>query len=302
MRLSSLTLGTACAISLMGFSADAVIESNSVPGAGPPAGYDMALTFAEEFDAPLSSGKWIFAYYNPRTELPTAVKRNLGGNRELQLYFDRVYLGLGIDPFKVKASVLTIEAKPLSPADQSAVLKAIDREAPSSGVDPLRNVTYSSGMISTRSSFAQRYGYFEVRAKWSSGKGLWPAIWMLPERGGWPPEIDILEAHGDKPRTAYQSVHSKSQPAITRTVAVPAPTGEFHRYGLLWRPGTLDYYIDGVKTSSIPAPTDINEPMYLIINLAVGGIWPGNPDASTAFPATMQIDYVRAWRFKSPQH
>jgi len=209
---------------------------------------------------------------------------------------DRRYLGLGVDPFRVSNGTLTIEARPFTSAELTKVRSDIAREPANIRDGPLRNVAFSSGMISTRSNFTQKYGYFEMRARWSGGKGLWPAFWLLPASGKWPPEIDILEAHGDKPRVGYQSLHSTVQAAITKTVPLSGAADQYHRYGLLWTPQTLDYYVDGVKTSSLPVPRDLTEPMYIIVNLAVGGTWPGNPDAATKFPATMEIDYVRAWR------
>ena len=266
---------------------------------GPPAGLALVQSFAEEFDAPaLDTRRWIFGFYDPRREQPTIAKRNLWGNRELQIYFDPAFLGLGIDPFGLAGGVLTISAAPLSAPASAAVQRAVAAEPPKIRDSALRNARYSSGLISTRGRFAQTYGYFEIRARWSGGKGLWPAFWLLPASGKWPPEIDILEAHGDKPRTAYHSVHSTVVAATTKTAKIAGTGQDFHVYGALWTPSAIDYFIDGVKTATLPTPSDMHQPMYLLANLAVGGSWPGKPDAATQFPATMQIDYIRAWRFK----
>lgn len=267
--------------------------------AGPPAGVSLEPSFAEEFTgSAVDPRRWVFGFYDPRRDKPTIAKRNLWGNAELQVYFDPSFLGLGIDPFRVGGGALTIQAAPLSADAKAAVQRAIAQEQPKIRDGALRNVRYSSGLISTRGRFAQTYGYFEMKARWSGGKGLWPAFWMLPENGKWPPEIDILEAHGDKPRIAYHSVHSTVQKAVTKTGAISGTGQDYHLYGVLWTRQSLDYYIDGVKTVSLPTPSDMHQPMYLLANLAVGGRWPGNPDAATKLPATMQIDYIRAWKFK----
>lgn len=266
---------------------------------GPPAGLEMVPSFNEEFDGPaVDTGRWIFGFYDPRREQPTIAKRNLWGNRERQIYFDRAFLGLGIDPFRIEDGVLTIEAKPLSPEAVAAVQRAVNAEPANVRDTPIRKAAYSSGMLSTRGRFAQTYGYFEIRARWSDGKGIWPAFWLLPASGKWPPEIDILEAHGDKSRTAYHSIHSRVVADTTKTATIPGTGQDFHLYGALWSRQSIDYYIDGVKTATLPTPADMHQPMYLLANLAIGGSWPGYPDAATHFPATMQIDYIRAWRFK----
>jgi beta-glucanase (GH16 family) len=300
MSLAAKLLLGAAAIGLATVAALSAQDRSPRPApSGPPGGLGLVPSFAEEFDGPaLDKNRWIFGFYDPRREQPTVAKRSLWGNRELQLYFDPAFLGLGIDPFRLGDGMLTIEAAPLSPQAQAAALGAIAAEAPKIRDGALRNVRYSSGLISTRSRFAQTYGYFEIRARWSGGKGLWPAFWLLPATGKWPPEIDILEAHGDKPRTAYHSIHSNAVKATTKQGTIPGTGRDFHVYGALWTARSIDYFIDGVKTATLPTPADMHQPMYLLANLAVGGAWPGNPDAATRFPATMQIDYVRAWRFK----
>jgi len=268
--------------------------------ASPPAGYPLELSFAEEFGgAALDRERWTTALAPRSLAAPGLPKRTLYTNGELQVYLDPDYLALGLNPFAVAGGTLTIRAAPLSARVLAAVHADADREVEADRRALLRRIRYGSGLISTRDRFVQRYGYFEVRARWSGGKGLWPCFWLLPEDGGWPPEIDVVEAHGDKPTTIFQSVHSSIDPtAVTREAAVDRPD-VFHRYGVLWLPDRLDYYIDGVKTATIPAPTDMTKRMYLVANLAVGGSWPGEPDAATRFPATLEIDYIRAWRLGS---
>lgn len=268
---------------------------------GPPAGYDLVPAFADEFNGTkLDTRTWINVYAPRDLRDPPIVKRSLWGNGELQVYFDKEYLGLGIDPFRVADGLLTITAQPLSPSSHAAVMNDLSHQRADFQRSALNKVAYSSGLISTRDGFKQKYGYFEIRARWTGGRGLWPCFWLLPEDGGWPPEIDVMEAHGDKPDTAFQSIHSNLDPkATTRTVDVDGSTAEFHSYGALWLPDRVDYYIDGEKTASIPTPADMNQKMYILANLGVGGYWPGYPGADVKFPATMDIDYIRVWRFRN---
>ncbi|MBY8829735.1 glycoside hydrolase family 16 protein [Hephaestia mangrovi] len=300
-----MTIATAIAAAgLLGFAVATLPTdaSQGQPVSGPPAGLAVSKSFDEEFDgSTLDPARWAFALYDPHKDKPTIAKRSLWNNGELEVYTDRSFLDLGLDPFDMANGVLTISAKPLPEAARTRIMGAIDEQPPAIRDSKLRRVEYSSGLISTRASFSQTYGYFEMRAKWSRGKGLWPAFWLLPASGGWPPEIDIMEAHGDKPRQIFQSVHSKSINSITKTVRMIDPAQQYHTYGLLWTPENVDYYIDGEKTASIPTPADMHQPMYLVANLAVGGGWPGDPDAATQFPATMQIDYIRAWKLSGDQ-
>jgi beta-glucanase (GH16 family) len=147
-----------------------------------------------------------------------------------------------------------------------------------------------------------QYGYFEISAKMPRGAGLWPAFWLLPENGTWPPEIDVVEQIGI-PTTIHQTIHYVSggeRAAKGTPITVADTTAGFHTYAVDWEPATITIYFDGHPTSSWPTPPDMKQPMYILINLAVGGAssWPGPPDSSTAFPANMFIDYVRA--FASP--
>ncbi|TPG16534.1 glycoside hydrolase family 16 protein [Sphingomonas koreensis] len=290
-----ITLAIAATLSALGS------QPSDKPVEGPPTGLKLVSSFDEEFDGgAIDSRRWSFALNDPQSGEAGITKRTLWGNGELQVYSDPGFLQLGIDPFHVGGGTLTVSARPLDAGQREAMLAAIGREPPRIRNSALKNVGYSSGLISSRASFAQQYGYFEMRARWSAGKGLWPAFWLLPADGGWPPEIDIVEAHGDKPRTAFQSVHSSQAPSVTRKVPIAGTGQEFHTYGALWTPQAIDYFIDGTKTATIPTPPDMNRPMYIVANLAVGGHWPGNPDAGTSFPASIEIDYIRAWSFADP--
>lgn len=171
--------------------------------------------------------------------------------------------------------------------------------------------TYTSARLVTLGKFSQQYGRFEMRMKIPPGQGLWPAFWMMGISNDWPAsgEIDVMEAVGQTPNTLYGSVHepSSSAPVASASQAYALPSGNlsdaFHVYALEWKPGRLDFYVDNVLYETVtPASMPANgtwefdrQPFYIILNLAVGGDWPGLPDANTVFPADLLIDYVRVY-------
>ncbi len=159
---------------------------------------------------------------------------------------------------------------------------------------------YTSGMIASYGHFAQKYGWFEMRAKFPAGKGFWPAFWLLPSDRSWPPEIDILEILGDQPDKVYLTNHysQNGRPAgLGGNYIGPDFSKGYHTFALQWTPSSLVWYVDGIvryqTTQNIP-----HVPMYVIANLAVGGDWPGMPNASTHFPASMDIDWIRVYQKK----
>lgn len=155
---------------------------------------------------------------------------------------------------------------------------------------------YTSGMLTTERSYHFRYGKVSVRCWCPRGRGLWPAIWLVPSDGGdHLPEIDIMEVLGHDTRTVYQSgQHQTSGDVLpilgdNRTGAVDAADG-WHDYGLHWDKEEIIWSIDQRETQRVR--NFAHEPHHLIINLAVGGFWPGNPDSGTRFPAYMGLNYV----------
>lgn len=249
-----------------------------------PDGRPLVLTFSDEFDSfrPLRgrSGVWRTTF-GDGTHLGLD-RRSLPTNGELQLYVDPDISGprgsLGLNPFSVRGGVLEITAVPTPPE-----LKPW-----------LNNYAYMSGVITTQPSFTQTYGYFEMRAKLPRGKGLWPAFWLLPADQSWPPEIDVMESIGD-PSQVFVTTHSKATKAegFERRIAAD----EFHTFAVSWDADDVIWYIDGKEAGRHKTPADMHKPMYMLANLAVGGNWPGAPDARTRFPATYEIDYIRAYRF-----
>jgi beta-glucanase (GH16 family) len=157
---------------------------------------------------------------------------------------------------------------------------------------------YTSGIITTQGTFSQQFGYFEMRAQVPQGQGLWPAFWLL-HTGPQPwTEIDVFEILGNDTKTVYLSNHwhddANERQFITRPYTGPDFAGGFHTFGVDWTSNQLVWYVDGTPraqtSDNVPA-----EPMFILANLAVGGVWPGYPDASTRFPAYLDIDYIRVY-------
>lgn len=209
--------------------------------------------------------------------------RTLVANDEQQIYVDPGYAGsgthpLGLDPFALDDGVLGLVA----------------RRTPQALLPRLQGLPFVSGMISSRSSLLQKYGYFEIRARLPGGAGLWPAFWLLSP-GVWPPEIDVMEARG----TPGYAVHVHwSEDGVARSSGCDIPLADgseaFHAYGVLWTPAVIAFYRDREPVAWIRTKPGFERPMYMLANLAVGG-WAGEPDASTPFPATYAIDSVAAW-------
>jgi beta-glucanase (GH16 family) len=185
---------------------------------------------------------------------------------------------------------------------------------------------YTSGRLDTNGKFAPVYGRFEIRAKLPGGKGLWPAYWLypkdrdwkmeqlmkdavangnersIPEERPWYSEIDIMEFLGHETNIIYGTIHYCSFDGTSRSSSGTWKstidyTEDFHIYALEWEPDSIRWFVDGhlihVTTNGIP-----HKPHYLIINTAIGGSWPGNPDKTTTFPQFHDIDYVRIYQKK----
>jgi beta-glucanase (GH16 family) len=163
---------------------------------------------------------------------------------------------------------------------------------------------FTSGMVTTgptpdddKAKVAITYGTVEVRFKAPAGRGLWPAVWMLPASKESRPEIDMLEMIGQKPSELLLHFHPEDRDADSPSkrirVADPDLSGGWHTVGVVWTPDKLVYTLDGTAVWTVTGKQVPSEPMYLVMNLAVGGAYPGPPDASTQFPATFEIDYVR---------
>ncbi|MET8172794.1 family 16 glycosylhydrolase [Streptomyces clavifer] len=169
---------------------------------------------------------------------------------------------------------------------------------------------YTSARLNTAKTFTQAYGRYEARIKIPRGQGIWPAFWMLGDdlgSAGWPNsgEIDIMENVGHEPGTVHGTVHGPGYSGgggITASYSLPngkAFADDFHTFAVDWSPDAITWSVDG-QTYQTRKPADVNgnkwvfdHPFFIVLNLAVGGNWPGSPDGSTSFPQKMTIDYVR---------
>jgi beta-glucanase (GH16 family) len=158
--------------------------------------------------------------------------------------------------------------------------------------------SYTSGIITTQDTFSQQYGYFEIRARVPYGQGLWPAFWLL-HTGPRPwTEIDVFEILANDTTTLYMSNHwpddAGQEQHLTQAFSGPDYSNGFHRFAVNWTADSLTWYVDGtprlVTHDHVPA-----EPMFILTDLAVGGQWPGDPNAQTHFPAYLYVDYIRVY-------
>jgi beta-glucanase (GH16 family) len=157
---------------------------------------------------------------------------------------------------------------------------------------------YTSGMVDSMHQFSFSYGYVEWSANVPAGQGFWPALWMIPEDNSWPPELDALEVLGNDPTTGYFTWHPASpNPAQGFGVKGADLSVGYHTFGADWEPGSITWYVDGHQVAHTGFDVS-GTAMYLVMCLAVGapGSWPGPPNASTPFPSTFHIDYVRVWQ------
>ena len=172
---------------------------------------------------------------------------------------------------------------------------------------------YTSGRLLTKGKAAWTYGFYEVRAKLPCARGTWPAIWMLPEAGGWPAggEIDIMEMVGSDPEMVHATLHTELFTHSKGTqrgasIKVPGTCDAFHLYQLDWRPDAITIGVDGRAYMRIRndqpggrGAWPFDAPFYMILTLAMGGDWAGSKGMDdAALPQRMEVDYVRVWRDK----
>ena len=176
--------------------------------------------------------------------------------------------------------------------------------------EPSQGREYTSARLRTKGTFEQRYGKMEARMMLPKGQGIWPAFWMLGadiDKVGWPKcgEIDILEYIGREPKTVYGTLHG---PGYSGGAGIQGKTlsdtlgTAFHDYAVEWTPEKIVWTFDGKPYFTVDAKDVGNKdwpfekPQFLILNLAVGGEWPGYPDATTVLPQRLVVDHVKVWK------
>jgi beta-glucanase (GH16 family) len=177
-----------------------------------------------------------------------------------------------------------------------------------------RSFAFTSGMVTTGRDYKELpraprlellYGQIDVRAKVPSGQGLWPALWLLPSDRKSIPEIDIMEVLGNATKQLELHFHFRDRQDQVqiegKSVTTADLADDWHVYGLRWEPKAVVWYLDGVEQWRYTDAANIpDRSMYLLMNLAVGGSWPGPPDGKTKFPAQFLVDYVRIWQRAQP--
>ncbi|HTB72772.1 MAG TPA: glycoside hydrolase family 16 protein [Polyangiaceae bacterium] len=240
------------------------------------------LTWSDEFNGPDGSAVD-----------PTKWKHDVGGtgwgNNELEYYTD------GMQNAVVQGGNLVVTAT----TEDASQYKC-----------SYGTCKYTSARLLTQGLFSQQYGRFEARAQMPTGKGLWPAIWALGDNistVSWPAcgEIDFMETIGTDIQTNHGSLHMPSNYGPSGTYKLPngaSYADDFHVFAFEWEPGTIRFYVDDMlyetQTSKVPSGDtwEFEHPFFLLINVAVGGQWPGSPDSTTTFPQTLKVDYVRVYQ------
>ncbi len=232
------------------------------------------LVWKDEFEgASIDTTQWTYE-----------VNGDGGGNNELQYY--------------------TKSANNTYMKDGKFVIKAMRQD--------YKGKPYTSGRVNTKGKAGWKYGRFDIRAKTPVQQGVWPAIWMLPTDyvyGGWPQsgEIDIMETIGNKPKTLHGTLHYgppwPNNKNIGGTIDLPKGTfeDEYHVFSCEWEENVIRFYLDDslyvtrTPADLSPHPWPFDQTFHMILNLAIGGNWPGPPDETTVFPKYMFVDYVRVY-------
>ena len=243
-------------------------------------------SWSEDFSAPPSPQYWDRGF----SAWPNTVNnRILWASGEVEVYIDKT--NFGHDELSWRQGHVIFTAERMNSAERADIDTRILREhINGKAANALRRASWVSSLLKGRRAFL--YGYFEARLRWDGSKSAWPAFWLLPQHAAWPPEIDILEIPGDA--TAHQTLHSMpGDPTPHLTVKTPIDD-KFHSYGVLWGPKAIIFFIDRVATARFATPPDMHQPMYPLLNLAVGG-WARPPDTRTPAKMTMAVEYVRWW-------
>ena len=240
------------------------------PQPPPPPPAEWSLVWQDEFDGPaLDTTKWV-----------ADIGAGGWGNAELERYTAPPANA------RIESGNLVIEAR--------------------------HDSTYTSARLKTEGKASWTYGRIEARIQIPRGQGIWPAFWMLGENittVGWPGcgEMDIMENIGREPARVHGTVHGPGYSGANGVgTSYDLRSGgafadSFHIYAIEWEARAIRWYVDStlyleLTPSSVPGSWVFNHRFFIILNVAVGGYWPGNPDATTTFPQVMRVDYVRVYQ------
>lgn len=179
--------------------------------------------------------------------------------------------------------------------------------------EPWQGAAITSASVVSEGKFSFQYGKLEIRARIPTGRGTWPALWLLGTNhrtAGWPRcgEIDLMENVGYDPDRVHFTVHTQAfnhtkHTGVGRAITLPRPYENFHVYGLIWTAERIEFFCDGRKVHEFhndgqgPDHWPFDQPFYLLLNLAIGGDWGGQKGIDeTIFPVEYRIDYVRVWQ------
>jgi beta-glucanase (GH16 family) len=208
----------------------------------------------------------------------------------------------------------TYTARATNAAQRGGNLEITAQKETYTGTDGIAR-DYTSARLQTKGLFEQKYGRFEARVKMPKGQGIWPAFWMLGndiDTVGWPTcgEVDIMETVGKEISSNTGSLHGPGYSGgnpLNAKYTLPSGTfdADFHVFAVEWEPTTIRFYVDNTlyetrTTADVPAGSRwvFDHPFFMLLNVAVGGNWPGSPDATTVFPQKMYVDYVRVYEKK----
>lgn len=234
---------------------------------------DWTLTWSDEFEGEnINTSNWTYD-----------IDGHGWGNNELQYYTDRY------ENARIENGNLLIEARKES----------------------YNGSEYTSARLKTEGLQNFTYGKIEARIKLPEGQGLWPAFWMLGSNMAsvqWPDcgELDIME-HINTDENIWGTIHWKSDSIQSYGGKMQIDVTEYHDYSVEWSPNYIRWFVDDTKfeeydiTNNINGTTPFHKPFFIVLNLAVGGNWPKNPDSSTEFPAKMYVDYVRVYNKSSSE-
>jgi beta-glucanase (GH16 family) len=278
---------TARTLSLFILSVGICIQAIAQTPGVSPADAPWTLTWSDEFNGPegsaVDASKWV-----------TETGGNGWGNDELEYYTSRPQNSYQ--------------------QDGKLVIKVMSEKY--TGTDGVTR-NYTSARLKTLGKFDQTYGRFEARIKIPRGQGIWPAFWMLGtdiDKPGWPAcgEIDIMENIGKEPAMVHGTIHG---PGYSGAQGIGSPytltegnvADDYHVFAVEWGPNVIRFYVDK-NLYATRTPADLpkgtkwvyDHPFFLLLNVAVGGGWPGSPDATSTFPQEMLIDYVRVYRRATP--